>query len=194
MKIGLFKAILSCCSGLLIVAAGWLVGQRLTYSWTIRQKRRELQFANVQQFYAAYGEFFVVWKLWNRLDQAAAGIEDKRWELQKRAAAAEAIIEGLFVKLSSETCLAEDQICTLGRFRQAFQQLRQSIQRRKILDWPSSNAPQYVAFKSLAAEIAGILARDWSSDNIPTETAVRQLLAITNNQWELAWVADTSSQ
>ena len=78
---------------------GWLVGQRLTYRWNIRQKRREAQLSTTQQFYSAYGEFFAVWKLWNRLGGDDSAREDRRWELHKRAAAAEAAVEGTLVKL-----------------------------------------------------------------------------------------------
>jgi len=64
----------------------------------IRQKRRELQLSATQQFYAAYGEFFAVWKLWNRLDRSSdSAIGERQWELHKRAAAAEAVIEGTLV-------------------------------------------------------------------------------------------------
>ena len=34
--------------------------------WTIRQKKRESLLATTDQFYAAYGEFFAVWKLWGQ--------------------------------------------------------------------------------------------------------------------------------
>ena len=187
MKLELFKAVLTCLSSLIVVAAGWLVGQRLTFSWNMRQKQRELQLASVQQFYAAYGEFFVVWKLWNRLDREAAGADDKRWDLQKRAAAAEAIVEGLLVKLSSEAELSDDQIRSLGRFRQAFQQLRQCIRLGRILDWPNSDSAPYVTFKRLAVEIAQLLAGEWPHQQIGGRVASDQILAITNHQWELVW-------
>ena len=193
MNIEVMKAALSCLSGLIVVAAGWLVGQRLSYSWAIRQKRQELQLANVQQFYAAYGEFFVVWKLWNRLDVTAAGADEKRWELQKRAASAEATVEALLVKLSSEADLSDEQIRTLGRFRQAFQLLRESIRKGKLLEWNNSDAPQYVAFKSLAVEIAQILANDCSAIKLEKQKAIQQMLAITNHRWELVWDRDITN-
>ena len=78
---------------------GWIIGLRLTYKWNVRQKRRELQLSATHQFYAAYGEFFAVWKLWNRLDRSSKSLDDRQWELHKRAAAAEAVI-GLAVVLA----------------------------------------------------------------------------------------------
>ena len=91
------KTAYSVVGSALVLALGWLVGQRLTYAWSVRQKRREFQLSSAQQFYLAYGEFFAVWKLWNRLDCPASVFDERRWELHKRAAAAEAIIEGTLV-------------------------------------------------------------------------------------------------
>ena len=98
----LIKGVITSISGLLLLALTWLVGQRLSYQWSIRQKREELRLSSLQQFYLAYGEFFAVWKLWNRLDQKTEKFDDRRWELLKRAAAAESIVEGTLVKLSLE--------------------------------------------------------------------------------------------
>ena len=64
----LIKGLISGASGLVLLVLTWLIGQRLSYEWGVRQKRRELQLASLQEFYGAYGEFFAVWKLWNRLD------------------------------------------------------------------------------------------------------------------------------
>jgi hypothetical protein len=57
-----------------------------------------LQLSSLQQFSVAYGEFFAVWKLWNRLERDVVSFEDRRWKLLKRAAAAEATIERTLVK------------------------------------------------------------------------------------------------
>jgi hypothetical protein len=58
----LIKALLSLAAGIVALLLTWLVGQRLTYWWNVRQKRRELQLSALQQFYTAYGEFFAVWE------------------------------------------------------------------------------------------------------------------------------------
>jgi hypothetical protein len=182
------KAAYSFGSALVVLALGWLVGQRLTYVWSVRQKRREFQLSISQQFYVAYGEFFAVWKLWNRLDRTAAAFEDRGWELHKRAAAAEAIIEGTLVKLSSELTLDEEQINGLGRFRQAFQQLRQSIRQNRLLPWSDSENPEYKTFKTLAVRVAALLGKDWQRNPPSSERAGTQLLQITSNRWEQDWV------
>ena len=193
MRFELLRALLGCSSGLLLLAAGWFVGQRLTYSWNVRQKRRESQILSLQRFYEAYGEFFVVWKLWNRLEDGSS-FDERRWELQKRSAAAEAIIESLLVKMSSEAVLTSEQTRSLGLFRQAFQQLRQCIRQGRVLEWHSSESVAYATFKCLAVEIAQILSRDWSGNQIQGEMAVRQLSNVTSNRWEDEWLGLGRSQ
>lgn len=46
---------------LIVLLAGWLVGQRLTYQWNLRQKRRESDLATAQDLQRLYGDFFAVW-------------------------------------------------------------------------------------------------------------------------------------
>lgn len=187
------KAGYSFGSGALVLALGWFVGQRLTFAWNVRQKRREFQLTASQQFYAAYGEFFAVWKLWNRLDRNAASFEDRRWELHKRAAAAEAIIEGTFVKLSSEVLLPEGELNCLGRYRQAFQRLREVIRENVELSWSSSEHPEYKAFKSLSVQVAALLGSEWPEKSISCEQAAEQLMKITANTWRAKWLDDLAS-
>src|SRR5262245_31485221 len=52
-------------SGLALLIIGWLVGQRLTVSWNLRQKYKEIDLATARDFHALYGEFFAIWKLWD---------------------------------------------------------------------------------------------------------------------------------
>lgn len=141
----------------LLLALGWFIGLRLTYKWNIRQKRREIQLSASQSFYSSYGEFFAIWKLWNRVDHKAPSFDDRRWELYKRAAAVEGVIEGILVKLCSELTLCDEELKILGSFRQAFQQLRDSIRDQKPLAWTHSEHPSYVVFKTLAVQVASLL-------------------------------------
>jgi len=189
------KAGYSSAAAILVLAVGWLFGQRLTYVWNIRQKRRELQLTASQQFYSAYGEFFAVWKIWNRLDHQASSFDDRRWELLIRAAGAEAIIEGMLVKLSAEVTLESSQIETLARFRQAFQQLRESVRDSHPLPWSSSEHPGYKIFKGSAVRFAALLAENWRSSPPSSERASRQLMEITSNKWMSTWAGvDTESK
>jgi len=183
----LVKALLSCSGAVIVLVLGWFVGQKLTYTWNVRQKRRELQLSASQQFYVAYGEFFAVWKLWNRMDKTEEHFEDRRWELHKRAAAAEAIVEGTLVKLCSELSLNPDQIVVLGCFRQAFQQLRERIRSGEVLPWSSSEAPEYKRFKTLAVSVAFLLNSNWPDRPNSPEHSGEQLLSVTSNQWIDTW-------
>jgi hypothetical protein len=172
---------------IITLGIGWAIGQQLTYRSNIRQKRREFQLSATQQFYAAYGEFFAVWKLWNRLERDDK-FDERRWELHKRAAAAEAIVEGTLVKLASELALDRHQLATLGRFRQAFQQLRQSIRENLMLEWNYADHPEYKAFKELATRVAALLTADWWGRPPTDEQAASQLIEITSNSWQENWI------
>jgi hypothetical protein len=184
----LIKAAISGISGICLLILTWLVGQRLAYQWNVRQKRRELQLSSLQQFYFAYGEFFAVWKLWNRLEKGVVSFEDRRWELLKRAAAAEATVEGTLVKLSLELNLSGDDVNNLGRFRQAFQQLRESIRDNQILPWPYADCPEYKTFKALSITVAALLNGKWSDSPLSRDKARGQLMVITANKWMRNWV------
>jgi hypothetical protein len=173
----------------LVVAliAGWSFGNRVTYFWNERQKRREFQLSALQQFYAAYGEFFAVWKLWNPLVDASQGSTDKGWKLHERAAAAEAIIEGTLVKLACEMDLDDSTIEELGRFRQGFQRLRESIRYGKKLPWDSSENPEYKTFKRLSIQVSSLIAGEWKRPS-SLQNAEVQLSRITSNSFERNWV------
>lgn len=184
----LIKAAISGVSGICLLILTWIVGQRLAYQWNVRQKRRELQLSSLQQFYAAYGDFFAVWKLWNRLERDAASFEDRRWELLKRAAAAEATVEGTLVKLSLELNLDGEDVSNLGRFRQAFQQLRESIRDNQHLPWRSGDCPEYKTFKALSITVAALLNGKWSDSPLSRDRAREQLMVITANKWMHNWI------
>ena len=168
------------------LASGWLFSTRVTYSWNERQKRREFQLSALQQFYAAYGEFFAVWKLWDALLKVPPAPAELRWELHKRAAAAEGIIEATLVKLSCEMKLDGPDIENLGRFRQGFQQLREAIRGGGGVPWKSSETPEYRCFKRLSIQVASLLAGKWKG-NYPPEKAAAQLAEITSNRFEGTW-------
>ena len=108
-----------------------------------------------------------------------------RWSLLERACAAEGALESIFVKLSSERVLSESDIEILGRFRQAYQQLRESIRDNKPIGWWGNNQTEYLSFKRLAFLTACIILSDRSRDR--TEEALSK---ITANTWESSWVLD----
>ena len=166
----------------------WAIGHRLAARWSLWQKHREQTLAATSEFYRLYGEFFAVWKLWNNSvrQSTAVGQDDRRWNLLERAAAAEASMETIMLKLASERILSEADLATLGRFRQAFQYLRDVIRQREELDWHYSEHPGYLAFKKLAVRVSRLVSADVS--RLPTaEQAQELLIAITSNRWEGVW-------
>ena len=106
-----------------------------------------------------------------------------RWNLLDRACTGEAKLESTLVRLASEKTLSKDDIVRLGRFRQLYQQLRESIRENKALGWDWSQHPDYVAFKSLAPEIAALILSDRNNPSDGVKGA-KALLAITSNRWE----------
>jgi len=97
-------------------------------------------------------------------------------------------MEGILVKISCELTLSEEHLRDLGRFRQAFQQLRQAIRKDKLLLWLSSEDPQYVAFKRLSTCASSLLTSEWPDNSPSPQRATEQLLKITSNNWERDWL------
>lgn len=190
----LLKALLNVIVAITTLSFGWLVGQRLTVYWAIRQKRRELELSAVNEFYKLYGEFFAVWKLWAYyLDSVNSANKLKfpdttRWELLQRASAAEGALESVFVKLSSERILSDEDTEVLGKFRQAYQKLRESIRDNEHLGWSSHTHPEYLTFKRLAHLTACLILSDTQPKQKAKNQTANALEKITANVWEKSWV------
>ncbi len=186
-RLELLKAALNLGVAILTIVLGWVVGQRLTVYWNLRQKQREYDMTTAQEFHKLYGEFFAVWKLWNyHLRESTSGTE-VRAQLLSRACTAEGSVESLFVRLASSRTLTEEQTGVLGRFRQGYQSLRQAVRDGRPLDWRSSTHPQYVAFKKLAAEVAVLIVSEMPPSAGVVEARAASLLRITSNEWEQKW-------
>jgi hypothetical protein len=174
-----------------VVAVGlaWLVGNRLSAEWALRQRRREHSLASVAEFYRLYGEFFALWKLCNyAFRDADHEMDDETlWDLMRRSAALEANGEAILLRIASELMLSDDDIRTLGLFRQGVQLLRQSIVKQRILGWSSSEHREYQAFKGLSVGVGALAARAGSGKAPAVEIAQRQLREITHNKWSKEW-------
>ncbi|WP_147943960.1 hypothetical protein [Microbispora sp. CSR-4] len=199
------KAVPNLAVALLTLTLGWLVGNRLTARWDERKKRRELDLLALGAFYEAYGQFCSIWKSW---DGAPASFrEDDRFqaEMLSRAAEAEGKVESLLVRLASEHSLSQRECTLLGCFRQAFQSLRKSIQRKVPLQsriyksgtreivahrWTSADAPPYLAFKALAGFTSDLMSNSSLSSREP-ESSFIALRRITSNALERTWVDET---
>ncbi|HJQ57252.1 MAG TPA: hypothetical protein VJ890_10115 [Vineibacter sp.] len=160
VNLELLKAGLTLLIALITLGLGWLIGQRLTFKWNLLQKRRETDIANVQQFYALYGEFKEVSKIWRVIKRnKGANLTvppDGRWPLMARACAIEGKNEAILVKLATERHLATDDLRYLGLFRQAIQMLRESI-RDDVEMRAGSRGAEYAFFNGLAAKVGLIV-------------------------------------
>lgn len=183
---------------LALVAA--LVGTRLAARWNVWQKRRELALSSTKEFYKSYGEFFVIWKLWDY----SAGVlkevcpSDTRWQLLQRIAAAEALVESLLVQLAAERLLTSTDCDDIGKFREIFQSLRQAIRNNQKLDWAGGEDPKYLAFKALSCRLAHLIATSHESKGPSKEDAWRSLHDITENRyrdydWSKGWWTNSFS-
>lgn len=175
-----------------VVAVGlaWLVGNRLSSEWALRQRRRENSLASAAEFYRLYGEFFALWKVCNYVFRDADHEADDAtlWDLMRRAAALEANGEAILLRIATELTLTPDDIRTLGLFRQGVQLLRQSIVKQRILGWSSSEHREYQAFKGLSVGTAALAANVGSGSAPSVEVAQRQLREITHNKWSKEWL------
>ena len=92
-----------------------LVGQRFSFYWHLRQKRKELALMTGERFWYCYGEFYVIWKLWNYgfppkrgpdgeiiPDETDVPSEELKRELMIRITDCEREMEGILLKLLCE--------------------------------------------------------------------------------------------
>src|SRR3954466_14466375 len=117
-------------SSLVLLGLAWFVGQQLSVFWNLKQKQKENDLATAREFHSLYGEFFAIWKAWNFLaeDREARSLPGaSRWSLYDRACVAEGKLESTLVRLSCERHLQPADIEELAKFRQLYQELRQSI-------------------------------------------------------------------
>jgi YesN/AraC family two-component response regulator len=151
---------------LVLLLITWVAGQRIIAYWDIRKKRQEFDIATTIQFQQLYGEFKEVSKMWKLFLSATnhnlTFPEHTRWELLKRATAAESKAEAIVVKLVTERKLSGSDCETLGFFRQSYQQLREAIRDNKPIAF-SSYGPEYHYFNDLACSVAHMISSNASS-------------------------------
>jgi hypothetical protein len=185
----LFKEFIGLISAMIILGLGWLIGQRIATYWALQQKRRELKIKTANEFYALYGEFFAVWKLWAYSRRQDFGLPDAcRYELLDRATKAEGSLEAIFVKISAERNLSDEETEIMGRFRQGYQTLRESIRDKTDTGWYHQNHPEYASFKRLAYFVALIIDSEDSAKIRYKEERADSLMRITASTWEANWV------
>lgn len=167
-----------------------LFGHRIAAIWAERQKKRELELALANSFYASYGEFSAVWKDWNYTlhEQEPLGEEfqKRRQALRERACRAEGAIEAALLKIAAERFLDLTTQGSLGVLRQAFKALRRNIEAGVKVSYDSCEHRQYLEFKRLATLVGVLLAK--SGDRQPTEKEAKDsFIEITHNKHEITW-------
>lgn len=151
------------------------------------QKQRELQLVAAARFYELYGEFFAVWKQWSAFKAGKLVPRDPeafRVGLFERACAGEGNMEAVLVRIASEFRVEPVDIETLGRFRQAYQTLREALRENHELGWNDPEHPQYAAFKRLACLVASLLGRHTLKELPTPEEAAAVLKKITDVTFE----------
>jgi hypothetical protein len=180
-----------------------LLGGAAGVVWTGLNQRRQLDLTSLARFYDTYGSWFATWCTWTALMEGKLQkdeVERKRDELLAQAAAVEGQFEALLVKIANERHLNPDQLRHLGRFREGYQQLRESIEKREKLpfrvQYDATQQSAYVAFKALTVEFATLLAR--SSWSRRPKLPKRQEAFVQVTSWRVAggeksmWFSDSA--
>jgi hypothetical protein len=182
-----FKAALS----LIVLAAGWFVGQRIIVGWEIRKKRQELDIAAAERFQVLYGEIKAVARLWRARLRPVEGLhppDNIQWTLLERATKAEGQYEAIVIKLATERKLTASQTSALGLFRQGVQQVRESIRDGKIVE-ASGFGPEYLLFNELAAEVTCLIGSTRQKDVLDghrAKTNLEEIALIRLQDWHKA--------
>jgi hypothetical protein len=100
---------------------------------------------------------------------------------------AEAIAESILLKAVTELDLSREEVADPGRFRQAFQSLRQAIRDDRNLGWLSADDPRYVAFKKLSCKVACLLQTGHEYTVPRWDKATENHRIATSNRWESDW-------
>jgi hypothetical protein len=110
------------------------------------------------RFYDVYGTWFATWKACSAFKDGHLP-ESERSTCLKQATAAEGQL--LLIKIAIERRLSPPEVERLGRFREGYRQLRESIEAGAKLpfrvQYDDDKRNAYVAFKSLSAELAALL-------------------------------------
>jgi hypothetical protein len=173
----------------------WVLGQRVVLFWDRRKKRQELDIVAAERFQQLYGDLKEVSRLWRSAKRpkgdAPTPPPGLQWDLLAKATSAESRYETLVIKLATERHLSPTQVRTLGLFRQAVQEVRQSIREGAVV--PASGfGAEYLAFNDLAAEVACLLSAEPTFENVSAARARQHLedIALTRARDWRALVAD----
>lgn len=191
------NVLLKLAVSIITLSFGWFIGKRIGFQWNLRQKQKEFDLIAAREFHELYGKFFSLWKLWNSTFKDPWALkphmskheipENFRWEAFENACGIESRMEALFVQVSGSKKLTTRNVETLGKFRQGFQTIRETIRSNERLAWDSAEHPEYMAFKHLGAEVGHILSSGRARKSSDEKCNALFLECITCNIWESIW-------
>lgn len=173
-----------------ILVFTWLLGQKILIFWDRKKKQKEVDSDLANEFQALYAEFKTITRLWKIqrrfMNADLPDLKEKQWQLLCRATNAEGKVEAILMKLSMERELENKDCETLGYFRQAYQQLRESIRESKHFE-NSFNAPSYKLFHQLSSEVSVLIAfrkNHRQIDLAAAERSLKNIMNIRSKDWE----------
>ena len=186
-ELEVFKTLLN----LIVLAFTWLVGTRVIHYWEIKMKQKEQNLFSSSEFHKLYGEFTTVWRLWKVQhdhfpvrESLSKESEERYWELLKRASFVEGGMESVLVKLASEKTLSKPERNSLGLFRQAIQQLRQSIRDFDKMNWQRSDK-EYILLKELTINTAQLINNSAKPPSIEeAKTQLNDITKVNSKAWK----------
>ncbi len=179
---------------------GWFVSNRVSDYWDRKKGRRERSLAAMQEIAELFGLFLSVRKDWDTLRRfpVLEGQDEERertrWQLIGRATTAEGRFEALLVRLSAERRFADDELDATAALRQAFKALRKGLRENKRIPWGSDGAPDYLAFKALAARFAVVLTQPVTGPPPTVQEATGTLRKMTRTIHDDDWAAVAQQQ
>jgi hypothetical protein len=188
VELELFKT----AASLLVLAAGWFVGQRIIVGWDIRKKRQELDIAAAERFQSLYGELKEVSRTWRSAkkgdENSPQPPKDLQWSLLLQSTKAESQFESIVIKLATERALSETEIRAIGLFRQTCQHIRESIQKNELTE-SSAFGAAYLLLNDLAAEVTCIIGSTRQRDVLDparAKTNLERIASVRSADWREA--------
>jgi hypothetical protein len=187
---------------LVAVVSVAVLGGAAGFLWNKASRRRELDLGAVAAFRATYGEWFVAWKGWESAHRAHPERvpDETRETLLASATSVEGRFEALTLKITTDRYLSDEEIDRLGRFRQGYQQLRESIRSDRPLpfrlQFDDDKVAAYATFKALSVDFATLLRgrglrsgrlRAWLLRPVPVSEAQLAFIRVTSWRPEHAW-------
>jgi hypothetical protein len=187
VQLELFKLV----GPLLMLAAGWFVGQRIIAGWDLRKKKQELDIAAAERFQGLYGELKELSRVWRSAKNANGVLHvptDLQWKLLVQSIKAESQFESVVIKLATERRLSEREIRSLGLFRQTCQHIRGAIEKGELIE-SSGFGAAYLLLNDLAAEVTCMIGATRRGDLLDPNHAKRNLekiALIRSKDWLVA--------